>query len=66
MGELVHFVASERGIEWQARAGELGRTMTGHHPDQGWFCGVHRPRARELAATLTIDEALFELRQGRH
>lgn len=64
VGELVHFAASTSGIEWDQRSDRPDRTLSGHHPDQGWFCQAHSQAALKLAPTHTLDQALRELRQG--
>ena len=61
-GALVHFILSERGRTWEQRTDHSGRTITGHHPDTGWFCARHKAPALMLASTHTIDEALLALR----
>lgn len=62
-GELVHFVASDRGVVWEQRVNNAGRTMPGHHPDTGWFYEPHADPAIELATTHTINEALRSMRK---
>jgi len=62
-GELAHFLASDRGVVWEQRVNDAGRTMPGHHPDTGWFCEAHADAAIELATTQTIQEALLSIRK---
>ena len=62
-GQLVHFVASDRGVAWEQRMNDAGRAMPGHHPDKGWFCETHTDAAIALATTHTIKEALRSMRK---
>ncbi len=54
----MHVVASDRAIAWQQQVNNAGRSMTGHHPNAGWFCTTSTDTAIKMAARHTSKEAL--------
>lgn len=59
-GALLRFAGTDRGAAFDERQRTEG--IVGHQPDSGWFCGEHVERARELAADMTLAEAVSTIR----
>lgn len=53
---LVRFQPTDESRAWRERAERDG--FVGHPPDEGWFCATHVDRARELATTHALADAL--------
>jgi hypothetical protein len=61
-GGLVRFVSRPEDLAWRERV-ERDR-LVGHPPDEAWMCGAHVARARELASSLALADAVARLREG--